>query len=144
MSQDLEKAISLLPGHSLVLVKDEETLFSDLKGVAPMMSFLEKGADLKWFSAADLVIGKAAASLFVKAGIKDVYGQTMSEKAAAYLKEKGVTYSYGLLVPDILNAKRAGLCPMEDSVKDIDDPDEAHEALKQRIALLKSKIKPAA
>ena len=75
---DLEKAKQLLNGHSIVLVKNEEVIIDDGKGISPMMKFIGENINLEGFSAADIVIGKAAAMLFTKAKIKAVYGNIMS------------------------------------------------------------------
>lgn len=131
---DLEKAISLLPGHSIALVKGDQSLISDLKGIKPMMSFLQEGISLEGFSVADLVVGKAAASLFVKAGIKEVYAEVISESGSQLLKECHIPNQFKEKVPYIINRRGDGMCPMEMTVKDIDDIDEAYEALKKKIA----------
>ena len=64
---DLERAKGGLSGHTLCLVRGEEILMRDERGIAPMMALLAEGKDLTGFSAADRVVGKAAAMLFVKA-----------------------------------------------------------------------------
>lgn len=43
-----------------------------------MMRFIAEGRDLSGCSAADVIVGKASAMLFVKAGINEVYGKVMS------------------------------------------------------------------
>ncbi len=51
-----------------------------------MMKFIGMGKDLKGYSAADMIVGKAASMLFVKAGICAVHGKVMSEAASEYLE----------------------------------------------------------
>ena len=46
---------------------------SDKRGVAPMLDFLREGKRFVGYSAADRVVGKSAAMLFIKAGIKEIY-----------------------------------------------------------------------
>ena len=67
--------------------------------------------------------------------VKDrhVHGEVMSEDAAEFLKAHGVTSGCTLPVPRILNRKRDGLCPLEQSVAGIDDPEQALAALKNKI-----------
>lgn len=72
---DLQKAKEGLIGHTISLAKDETVLFSEKKGIAPMIDFLSEGVDLTGFSVADLVVGKAVALLFVKSGITRVYAK---------------------------------------------------------------------
>ena len=75
---DLERARQLLPGHSIALCRGGELLTDDARGIAPMMNLLAAGQDLHGFSVADLVVGRAAALLFVRAGIVAVYAATLS------------------------------------------------------------------
>lgn len=98
-----------------------------------MMKFIAADRDLRGYCAADLIVGKAAAMLFVKAGIAEVYGETMSEAGAEYLKSHGIPYSFGTFTDRIVNRKGDGICPMEQTVADISDPEEGYQALKQKI-----------
>ena len=66
------------------------------------------GEDLKGFSAADKVVGKGAAFLYVMAGVKEVYASVMSEKAAALLSEYGIDGFCGQKVDRIRNRQGTG------------------------------------
>ena len=79
------------------------------------------------------MVGKAAALLYIYLGIKDLYGQVISEPAFGVLAEHGVTCTYGEKVPYIINRKKDGMCPMEQTVLNISDPREAVEALKNKV-----------
>ena len=50
-----------------------------------MMRFLAEGKELTDYSAADLIVGKAAAMLFVKAGIRAVYDASASFGKHSYI-----------------------------------------------------------
>lgn len=130
---DLEKAKQLLNGHSIVLVKNEEVIIDDGKGISPMMKFIGENINLEGFSAADIVIGKAAAMLFTKAKIKAVYGNIMSIDAKNYLSNHNIECNYNQLVDNIINRMGTDICPMEKTVKDIDDYEVGYIALKQKI-----------
>jgi len=83
-------------------------------GVKPLVRAIS--ADRELFAgafAADKTVGRAAALLFVYAGVSEVYGAVMSEPAAEALAEYGVKFSYGRFVPNILDRTGAGVCPME-------------------------------
>lgn len=138
MNKDLQKAISSLEGHSIVLVKGEELLLSDLHGIAPMMDFIKKGRDLDGFSAADLIVGKAAAMLFAKAKIKAVYGKVMSLEGLNYLQSHGIEASYGTLVEQIINRAGTGICPMEATVSETSDFEEGYTLLFKKLESLKN------
>ena len=80
---DLEHAKRLLnsSSHTCVLCKGEVIHVSDRTGIAPMMDFLDHETDLVGFSAADRIVGKAAALLFALAGVREIYAEVLSESA---------------------------------------------------------------
>ena len=59
----------------------------------------------------------------------------MSKAGEKILKENNIEYEYGQLVENIINRSGDDICPMEKTVKDIDDYNEAYIALKNKIAL---------
>ncbi len=126
---DLTKAKESLNGHSLVLTKGNSLLLSDKRGISPVIDFIKSGADLNGYSAADVVVGKAAALMFVKAGIKEVYAKTLSKAAQAVLEENEIPYSYETLAERIINRDGTDICPMEKALLNTSDPDEAYEIL---------------
>lgn len=134
---DLENAKQHLDGHSICLCRGSEMITDDSKGIAPMMKLIAAGTDLRGYSAADLIVGKAAAMLFVKAGIVSVFGRVMSEAALRYLKQHALAASYGTLTEEIINRLGTDICPMEKTVEKIEDADEGYAALCQKIAELK-------
>ena len=135
---DIDIAKENLHGHSICLCRHGEIIFDYGKGISPMMKFIAADRDLRGYCAADLIVGKAAAMLFVKAGIAEVYGETMSEAGAGYLKSHGIPFDYGTLTEKIINRKGDDICPMEKTVADISDPEEGYKALKQKIAELQN------
>ncbi len=123
--------------YSCVLYRDGVTHISAKRGVSPLVDWIRQGVDLSGFSAADKVVGKAAALLFVLAGVKEVYAQVMSEKALGSLVQHGVQAVYDQLVPSIINREGTGPCPMEHAVAQIDDPAQALIVVEQTLAALK-------
>lgn len=129
---DLEQAKQRLQGHALCLCRGETYIVRDGSGIAPMMELIEEGADLLGFSAADILIGKAVAMLFVKAGVTAVHGLVMSEAADVFLTEQGIAHSCDRTVSFIENRDSTGPCPMEATVADLTDVEEAYLALKEK------------
>lgn len=130
---DLDNAKQLLvDNRTCVFVKDTSVFLNEEKGIVPIMGYLNNGEDLKDYSVADRIVGKAAAFLFVCAGIKEVYGEVMSEKAIKVLEEYKIPYEYKTKTDMIINRKGDDICPMEKTVKDINDPVEAYIALKNK------------
>lgn len=137
--KNIELARASLEGHSIALCRDGELLTSDKRGIAPMIDFIAEGKDLRGYSAADLVVGKAAAMLFVKAGIKEVYAQTLSTGGKEYLESHGINVTFSELTGHIRNRAGTGICPMEETVSDISAPEEGYAALAAKLALLRKK-----
>lgn len=119
------------------VLKGEMISISKDKGIKPLLSWLNE--DIAYFQdgeVIDKIVGKAAALLLVLGKVKSVYGQVMSEGAVAVLKANKIPYEYGCCVPYIINRTNTGMCPMEQTVAEIDNPREAHVALKQKVAEL--------
>lgn len=132
---DLETAKNHLKdsNSTLVLCKGDKIIFSEEKGVSPMLNLLEEKTDLYGFSAADRVVGKAAAMLFSLAEVKEIYAEVISRPAAEFLTQAGITFSYGEMTEYIINRKGDGKCPMELAVMDISDPADGHAAIIKRL-----------
>lgn len=139
---DIEKAKKLLSGGNFtcVLCKGDTSYTSTGKGVSPMLTFLENSTELRGFSAADKIVGKAAAMLFVCAGVTEVFAEVMSKAAVNYLNERGIACSYGVLTDKIINRKGDGLCPMELAVMDIEDEKLGFSAIKNRFDEIRRKV----
>lgn len=135
MKNDLKKAIDILNSgqYTCVLCKDNEIHISTERGVKPLLEWLESGIDLKGFSVADKVVGKAAAFLYVLLGVKEVYAPVMSESAIYTLSRNGIFPQCDISVKNIINRTGMGNCPMEEAVVDITIPVEAVNAIRNRL-----------
>lgn len=122
-----------------VIVKGDNVFTSKERGVKPLISLLDADAELSGALAADKVVGKAAAMLYLLLNIKKLYASVISELALDTLMEAGIEVSYETLVPMIRNRTNTGFCPMEQVTKDIDDPNEALNAIRKTIVELKNK-----
>ncbi len=122
-----------------VLVKDGRILAQESGGgVSPLLAIYEtRKDDMADAVIVDKVVGRAAAAIAVCGKVRHVHGEVMSEDAAEFLKAHGITSGCTLPVPRILNRKRDGLCPLEQSVAGIDDPEKALAALKNKIESFK-------
>lgn len=139
----LMDAYSLLEGGASLAIIEENKRISlhHGKGIGPLVDLIEEGEDLSDCLLVDKVTGKAAALLCVLLKVKKLYTILLSEQAIPVLEKAGVSYQYGSLVPHILNAKKDGMCPMEQAVEDIDDPEEAYPILKERLLQMRNKMK---
>ena len=128
---DAEKALHILSSqeYTCVVCRGETIYTATLRGVAPLVRWIKSETDLHDFSAADKVVGRATAFLYVILGVKEVYAHVMSEGALDVLKQAGISASYGKLVEHIINRKGDGICPFEEAVLKIQDRSQAYEAI---------------
>ena len=140
MNHDLTgaKALLLAEGYTCVLQKDETVYSSTQRGIAPLMKWLATETELQGFSAADKVVGKAAAYLYVLLQVNEIYACVISQPALEVLERYGITVSYDELVPAIRNRTDTGFCPMESAVLSVDNAEEAYAVLQQKLASMKS------
>jgi hypothetical protein len=139
MHQQLALAKSCLSQNAhlkCVLCKNGQFYESEKRGVAPMLDFLDAGLALDGFSAADRVVGRATAYLFVLAGVGAVYSDVMSTGACEVLERFGIHHEARETVPYIINRRGDGMCPMEAAVLSLDDPNEAHRAIRRTLQAL--------
>lgn len=130
---DLEKAIQILNEckYTLVLVNGNNIETDTLRGVHPLLN--RYGKDYSAYSAADKVIGKGAALLYVLLKIKIVHTNIISEPALKVFKDNNIDIKYETLVPNIFNHFNTGFCPIEAVTKNIDNPIEALEVIKKKL-----------
>lgn len=132
--KDLDKAKSLLKDDiTCVIVKDDVIYTSKDSSIRPLLKLINENTDLKDYSLADKVIGKAQAFLCIYADIKEVFTYNMSKEAIKLLDKYNIKYEYNLLVDNILNNKGDDICPMEKTVKGINEPNKAYKALNEKI-----------
>ncbi len=119
---DIEKARVLLTDDiTCVAIKGETQYISTKTGISPILDWIIDGIDLGGFSLADKIVGKAAAMLMVKAKVKNVFTHTISTHGKEYLENHNINVSYDEVIPYIINRDKTDICPMEKTVKDIDD-----------------------
>ena len=131
----MEKARQILEekGYTCVLRRGETLHTATERGVKPLVRWLTLGTDLRGFSAADKVVGRATAYLYVLLGVKEVWAGVMSEAAAEVLRRHGITAAQGKLVPNIINRQGTGICPFEEAVLEIHSPEEALIAIREKM-----------
>lgn len=132
MYRDLENCKSVLHGgaYTCVLQQNGQLYTETERGIRPLLHRLESGT-LCGAVLADKVIGKAAAFLLIKGGVKAVWADVLSQPAAEVLRRAGIEYSCGKTVPYIQNRAGNGMCPMESAVLPIATADEAYLKLQE-------------
>lgn len=136
----LEDALSLIHSGktSCVVIRGGRIVHSDDgRGVSPLLRLYDNDFGiLDGAFVVDKLIGKAAAMILVLGGAKGVYGEIMSAAAKDYLENRGIEARYGRCVDVISNREGNGICPIERSVWDIDEPQEGVLTIKETVKML--------
>jgi len=132
---DLQNAKDCLlsSDHTCVLCRGDTVITSRLRGVRPLVVWRENGTDLNGFCAADKVVGKATAFLYVLHGVKAVYAHVISKAALDVLMQYGIVAQYGTLVEYIINRAGDGVCPFEAATLTAADPQTAYRTILQKM-----------
>ena len=141
MSDNLIKAREILKNGSLTFAAfDGKTVLTDeRRGVKPLFELIVRGETLRGFSAADKVVGKAAAFLYVLLDVSEIYADVLSRHALSVLEEYKIHAEYSVLTEAVKNRAGTGFCPMETAVLDENSPEKALEKIKAKIAELSAK-----
>ena len=140
MSLAAAKEILESGGYTCVLTDGQSLYTSCHRGVKPLVQFLEKKDVPAGLSAADKVVGRATAYLYVLLRVQALYAKVISEPAIAVLQAHGITVSYESLVPNIINRRGDGICPFEEAVMGIEDPESARAAILKKMEALQIKL----
>lgn len=108
--------------YSFIADIQGELYTSKLIGIAPVINQLKKNP--MYFKGAvvlDKVVGKAVAMLLVKSQVAYIYAHILSKKAQEILEKYQIAYKFDILAEFIENRSHTGMCPMEETVYDIDD-----------------------
>ena len=141
MNADLTRATALLRegDYTCVLCRGETTYTATQRGVKPLLDFLDGDSPLVGFAAADRVVGKAAAHLYLLLRVTAVYAPVISTPARELLTSHGVAVRCDREVPAIRNRTDTGFCPMESAVREMDESQAALAAIRRPLAGLQQK-----
>ena len=131
----MKKAVSMLNEQVLTLaaVKDNETITSRERGVKPLLELIDDRKPLEGYSAADKVVGAAAAYLYVLLDVKELYAKVISRRAVEVVEKYGISIEYDTLAEAIINRSGTGFCPMETAVSNAVSPENALELIREKL-----------
>ena len=131
----MKKAVSMLNEQALTLaaVKGNETITSRERGVKPLLELIDDGKTLEGYSAADKVVGAAAAYLYVLLDVKELYAGVISRRAADIMEKYGIPIEYNTFAEAIINRSGTGYCPMETAVSEAVSPENALELIRAKL-----------
>ncbi len=136
---DIERAKELLDqeGYTAVLVREGEAIPSRERGIRPLVKWYRAGfTRAGGYSAADRVVGRGAAFLYLLLGVRELYAAVISRPALAVLAASGIAVSYATLADNIKNRAGDGICPFEEAVLAIEEPIEAYTAILRKMEAL--------
>lgn len=141
MRQKTAEAKKLLEenGYGCVLISEDEKIFSFERGIKPLLKLEEQDKDFGKFVAADKIVGRAAAFIYLKLGVMEVFAQVLSEGAKKLFEENGVKVYFDTLTPRIINRNGDGICPMEKAVENSVGSDDAISKIKETLVKLSQK-----
>lgn len=140
MSLEIAKNTLEAGGYTCVMTDGTSFLTSTHRGVKPLVQFLEQGDTPENLFAADKVVGRATAYLYVLLKVQALYAKVISAPALEVLQAQGITVSYETLVPNIINRRGDGICPFEEAVMGIEDPLSAYAAILKKMVALQIKL----
>jgi len=140
MKKTLEEARAMIASGQagLVIIKDGSVAHTaNGRGVLALLGlYRENPQILENACVADKITGKAAAMILALGGAAEVYGEVMSKHAFEYLMRRGIPARFTILVEAIAARDGKGVCPVEKSVLDLDDPAEGLQRITETIAAI--------
>ncbi|HHT76692.1 MAG TPA: DUF1893 domain-containing protein [Clostridiaceae bacterium] len=122
------------PGVGFALISGDYVYESSARGIAPPMHCLSVEPDkMKGASVADKIVGRAVALLLIFGGVKFVHAQIISQHALDAFAQSSVVVTFEDMVPYVVNRQGDGMCPMEETVLGIQEPQEAYISLQKKI-----------
>ena len=124
---------------SLVVENLGETRTYDKKGVRDLVWLLDNEPErLQGARVADKVVGKAAAGLMARGGVREVYAEVMSRLALPVLEQAGINHCCGTHVDNIIIEAGDDRCPLEQIVMPATTPEDIEALLRQHFIQMTS------
>lgn len=100
-------------GYSLVIWNNGIHTFTG-RGVSDLYRIYNEQEELLHGAVvADKIIGKGAAALMALGKVSEIFTDTISAPALSLLKDCGIPVSFQTVVPNIINRRGDGVCPVE-------------------------------
>ena len=117
---------------TLVIVKHRKVIFETHKqGISGFLQAIdEQKKSLVGASAADKIVGVAAATLCAYSRLVSIFALTISEAGIKVLKDNNIACSFQRKVTNILNHNKTDVCPFEKLAMTSGNPDDAYVKLK--------------
>lgn len=139
MSLTYEEVFANNEGKTCVVYRGDEQVFSsEMKGVRPLMDYLnEKGPSDEPLIVYDRIMGRGAVMLALAIGAKVLHTPIISETALELAQKYNTRVSYGKTIPYVINRSGDGRCPIESAVLEIDDVKEGLGVIRKTLEQLR-------
>ena len=127
--------------YTCVVLIDNDEYTSYERGVKPLLSLLQTGRSFAGAVAADKCVGAGAAHLYVLLGVCAVWANIISMPAIQVFKNNGIEVFFGESVPNIINRRGDGICPIEGAVGNTKNSQEAYQLIIETLKCLEEKNK---
>ncbi len=123
---------------TFIIIKNNEIVYEDSGiGVSCIRRVINSNPTLLQDAIiVDKIIGKAACMLLIPYNVKAIHTLLISETAIKVLDEYKVNYAYETSAEYIINRTNDGMCPLEKSVLNITDFNEAKIKIEGTISIL--------
>lgn len=135
---NIAKNILIKNGYTCVLYSEKKEYHSTLRGVKPLIEFLNSGENFSECCAADKTVGLGAAHLYILLGVKSVWANVMSTSAKKILEQNNIQTFCDNEVAYIINRAKSGPCPIESAVSGITDSEQALGIIIETLKKLKT------
>lgn len=117
----------------LVLCKGEKIIKSNAPEIQALLKLIEENGTFQGYCCACDIIGKSAAILFAKAGIREIYCNVLSSSGKTILAKNGISVYYHTLTDIVKFEPDSDICPIETAVANITNPELGFSAIKKAV-----------
>ncbi|MBQ4642380.1 MAG: DUF1893 domain-containing protein [Oscillospiraceae bacterium] len=137
--QTIQMALRQIEAGSIVCaaIREGEIIaFHTGRGVAPVLQMYQQG-QLAGSILVDKVVGKAAAMVMTRGGVVGCHAVTMSKAALQWFQQQRIQITYDYLTEYIVNRTGDGMCPMEQTVLNLQDDSRIVSVLEEKLSQLR-------
>ena len=110
--------------YSLIINNKELHAYTG-RGISDLYKIYNQDKELlHGASVADKIVGKGAAALMALGYVSEVITDVVSSSALSLLVVRGISVSFQKVVPNIINRKGDGICPVEERCMECRTPEE--------------------
>lgn len=133
MHVDVNLAMQTLrqEGLTLAVSRNGSIVFkSRNRGVEDLYQLIRNRSEvLQDASAADKIVGKAAAMLYAAGGLRELYADNLSRAALGILRQAGIRVQCQKIIPFVMNRDRTGMCPVDRIASTVDTVEQLLDCL---------------